>query len=88
MDVNNHPLRSKFYPRWKREQTLLEEFIYKCWDPTPPYTHISGLSLIDGGYKLPEIEVVHMSMLPFAKSPGDHRSLIINIPTCSLLGDF
>jgi hypothetical protein len=33
---------------------------------TPPYTHILGLLPIDEGYKLPEIEIVHMSMLPFA----------------------
>jgi hypothetical protein len=42
MDVNDHPLKSKFYQRLKREQTELEEFTHKCWGPTPPYTHISG----------------------------------------------
>jgi hypothetical protein len=37
----------------------------------PPCTHISGSLPIDEGYKLPEIEIVHMSMLPFAESPGE-----------------
>jgi hypothetical protein len=88
MDVNDHPLKSKFYQRLKREQTELEEFTHKCWGPTPPYTHISGLSPINGGYKSPEIEIVQLGLLLFAESPGDHRSFIINVSTCSLLGDF
>jgi hypothetical protein len=88
MDVNNHPLNSKFYQRLQREQTGLEEFTHKCWGPTPPYTHISGSSPIDGGYKSPEIEIVNLGMLSFAESPGDHRSFIINISTRSLLGEF
>jgi hypothetical protein len=73
MDVNNHPLNSKFYQRLQREQTGLEEFTHKCWGPTPPYTHISGSSPIDGGYKSPEIEIVNLGRLSFAESPGDHR---------------
>ncbi len=31
MDVNDHPLNSKFYQRLQREQTSLEEFTRKCW---------------------------------------------------------
>jgi hypothetical protein len=69
------------------DQQELEKFTHKCWGLTPPYTHISGSSPIDGGYKSPEIEIVHMIMLPFAKSLGDHRSLIISISTRSLIGD-
>jgi hypothetical protein len=88
MDVNDHPLNSKFYQRLQREQTGLEEFTHKCWGPTPPYTHISGLSPIDGGYKPREIEIVNLGMLSFAESPGDHRLFIINISTRSLLGEF
>jgi hypothetical protein len=64
MDVNDNPLTSRFY---------------KCWGPTPPYTHISGSS---------PIEIVNLGMLTFAESPGDHRSLIIDISTRSLLGEF
>ncbi len=66
----------------------LEEFTHKCWGPTPPYTHIRGKYPIDGGYKSSEIEIVNLGMLTFAESPGDHRSFIINILTCSLLREF
>jgi hypothetical protein len=60
----------------------------KCWGPTPPYTHISGLFPIDGKYKSPETKIVNLGMLSFTESPGDHRSFIIDISTCSLLGKF
>ncbi len=88
MDVNDHPLKNNFYQRLKREQTELEEFTHKCRGPMPPYTHLSGSSLIDGGYKSPEIEIVQLGMPLFAENPGDHRSFIINISIRSLLGDF
>jgi hypothetical protein len=88
MDVNDHPLTSKFYQQLQKEQTALEEFTHKCWGPIPPYTHISGSSPIDGGYKSSEIEIVNLGMLTFAESPGDHRSFIINISTRSLFGEF
>ena len=88
MDVNDHPLTSKFYQQLQKEQTGFEEFTHKCWGPTPPYTHISGLTPIDGGYKSSEIEIVNLGMLTFAESPGDHRSFIIDILTRSLFGEF
>jgi hypothetical protein len=88
MDVNDDPLTSRFYQQIQKEQMGLEEFTHKCWGPTPPYTHISGSSPIDVGYKSSEIEIVHLGMLTFAESPGNHRSFIIDISTRSLLGEF
>ena len=90
MDMNDHPLTSKFYQQLQEEQTGLEEFTHKCWGTTPPYTHISGSSPIDGGYKSSKIEIVNLGMLTFVESPGDHshRSFIIDISTRSLFGEF
>jgi hypothetical protein len=88
MDVNDHPLKSNFYQRLKREQTDLEEIHPQMLGSHAPYTHISGLSPINGGYKSPEIEIVQLGMLLFAEIPGDHRSFIINVSTRLLLGDF
>jgi len=81
-------LSSSKQQQLQKEQMGLEEFTHKCWGPTPPYTHISGSSPIDGGYKSSEIEIVTLGMLTFAESPGDHRSFIIDISTGSLLGEF
>jgi len=86
MDVNNHPITSKFYQQLQEEQMGLEEFTHKCWGSTPPYMHISGSTPIDGGYKSSEIKIVNLGMLAFAEIPGDHRSFIIDISTCSLFG--
>jgi len=41
-----------------------------------------------GGYKSSEIEIVNLGMLTFAESPGDHRSLIIDVLMRSLFGEF
>ncbi len=88
MDINDHPLQNKFYTTLKEQTTNMEEFTHKCWGPKEPYTHHSGKSPINGGYKSPEVEIVNLSMLNFAESPGNYRSLLFDISTCSLLGKF
>jgi hypothetical protein len=66
----------------------MEEFSHRCWGPKEPYTHHLGKSPIDGGYKSPEVEIVNIAMLNFAESPGNHRSLLFDITTRSLLSKF
>jgi hypothetical protein len=88
MDVNGHPLKNNFYSALQERQTDMEEFSHKCWGLSEPYTHHSGKSPIDGGYKTPELEIVNLAMLNFAESPGDHRSLIFDVSTRSILGKF
>jgi hypothetical protein len=63
-------------------------FSHKSWGPMPPYTHVKGTHPIDGGYISAEVEVVNLLMLNFTDSPSDHRLLILNISTKSLLGKF
>jgi hypothetical protein len=86
MDINNHPLQKKFYKKLNDQNTDMEEFTHKCWGPKEPYTHHSNKSPIDGGFKLPEVEIVNLAMLTFAESPGDHRSFILDKSARSLLG--
>jgi hypothetical protein len=88
MDVNNHPLGNKSYSLLKEQNTYMEEFSHKCWGPKEPYTHHSEKSPMDGGYKSLEVEIVNLSMLNFAESPGNHRSLLFDISAHSLLGKF
>jgi hypothetical protein len=66
----------------------MEEFSHKCWGLKEPYTYHLGKFPINGGYKSPEVEIVNLNMLNFAESSGDHRSLLFNISTRSLLGKF
>jgi hypothetical protein len=88
MDLNGHPLHNNLYNQLRECRTEMEEFSHKCWGPKAPDTHPADNSLIDGAYKSPEREIVNLSMLTFAESPGDHRSLCFDIPTRSLLGNF
>jgi hypothetical protein len=88
MDANKHVLKGKFNKVLTRSGLDMEEFTHKCWGPNQPYTHINGSIPINGGYKLSEIEVLNVCMLPFLDSPGDHRAFIIDISTRLLLGEF
>jgi hypothetical protein len=47
-----------------------------------------GQISIQCGYKLLEVEIVNLSLLNFVESPGNHRSLLFDISTGSLLGKF
>jgi hypothetical protein len=62
------------------------EFTHKCWGPMEFYTHHSGKSPIDGGYKAPEVEIINLAMVTFAESPGDHQLFILDVSTQSLVG--
>jgi hypothetical protein len=86
MDINNHPLQNKFYTKLQEQNTELEEFTHKCWGPNEPYTHHSGKTPINGGYKTLEVKIVNLAMLTFAESPGDHQSFVLDVSTQSLLG--
>jgi hypothetical protein len=88
MDANEHVLMGRFNRGISRAGLDLEEFTHKCWGASQPHTHINGSIPINGGYKSPEIVVLNVCMLPFLDSPGDHRALIIDISTRSLLGEF
>ena len=79
MDVNADPLKNNLYKNIGGGPEGMQEFSHTCWGPTLPHTHARGSGPIDGGYKSPEIEIVNLSMLTFADSPGDHRSLILDI---------
>jgi hypothetical protein len=88
MDANEHILKKKFNMALTRTGLDMEEFTHKCWGPNQPYMHINGSIPISGGYKLSEIEVLNVFMLPFLDSPGNHQAFIIDISTRLLLGEF
>ena len=73
INLNGHLLHNNFHRQLKERQTEIEEFSHKCGGKKAPYTHHAGSSPIDGAYKFPEIEIVNLSLLTFAESPGDHR---------------
>jgi hypothetical protein len=86
MDINDHPLQNKFYTKLQEQNTELEDFTHKCWGPNEPYTHHSGKTPIDSGYKTLEVKTVNLAILTFVESPGDHQSFVPDVSTRSLLG--
>ena len=88
MDVNGDPLRNNLYKSIGARSDGMEEFSHKCWGDEPPRTHARGSGPIDGGYMTPEIEILNLSMLNFVDSPGDHRSLLFDVSTRSMLGEY
>ena len=87
IDVNGNPLINNLYKKIGRGSDGMEEFSHRCWGNTPPKTHVRGSAPIDGGYISPEIEITNLCMLNFVDSPGDHRSLLLDVSTRSMLGE-
>ena len=87
MDVNGDPLRNNLYKSIQEGADGMEEFSHKCWGSKPPRTHARGSGPRDGGYISSELEILNLSMLNFVDSPGDHRSLLLDVSTKSMLGE-
>ena len=71
-----------------QEGLEMEEFTHKYWGDTEPNTHISGTRAIDRAYRTKDVEVAYFLLCSFVESPGDHRTLLIDITTRSMLGEF
>jgi hypothetical protein len=87
MDLNGNHLINGLYDKIGRGSDGMEEFTHRCWGRTPPNTHSRGSVPIDGGYISPEIEIINLSMLNFVDSPDNHRSLLLDVSTSSMLGE-
>jgi len=90
MDINGDPLRNNLYKSIKAGSDGMEEFTHKCWGSEPPRTHARGSAPIDGGYisPEPELEILNLCMLNYVDCPGDHRSLLLDVITRSMIGEF
>ena len=51
-----------------------------------PATHIRGSSQIDGFWATPDITVDEGRYMPFGIGVGDHRILVIDVPSGILIG--
>ena len=85
MDFNEQVLRGKL-PKLL-QQAGLEEVSHTRWGGSEPKTFARGSQPIDGIYISQELEVMSIMILPFDKSIGDHRSMIIDISTRSTVGE-
>ncbi len=79
IDANDHILNSKI----SRSLTECDTF----WPPNEaPHTHIAGSSPIDGIFCSPDLDCCNLISLLFHESIGDHRSMIVELSSLSVLG--
>ena len=75
--------------RLLEDETLgLEEATNKVWGNKPPNTYVRGSDPIDYVLHTNDIEVQLLRMNSFAESVGDHRTVILDVTTQSMIGEY
>ncbi len=87
LDANKHVTKGKLFLMIAADGIHIEEFSHIFLGKLQPHTFLNGTILIDGAYKLCNVEVVNFAMLPFSMSPGNHRILMLNVTTCLMVGE-
>ena len=88
MDANEHVLNGTLCRRLREEDLVLdlEEISQKVWGGQEINTHIDGSKPIDGVWVSCSLEIGGCLILPFSQSVGDHRSMLFEVTSRSLLG--
>ena len=86
MDANEHVLTGSFTS--KLQEIGLLEISHRCWGDVEPNTFTRGSKPIDGVWASAELEIGGFKILPFSESVGDHRTMIFDVSTRSLIGEF
>jgi len=90
MDANDHVIRGHL-ARWLTDHETgldLVEISHKAWGDTEPNTHVDGSQPIDGVWASRSLEIGGFKILSFGESVGDHRTMIFDVSTRSLIGVF
>ena len=89
MDANEHVLRGPLAKRFQAQDIELTEATHTFWPSnTEPNTHIDGKLPIDGIFVTPDVDVTNFLSLSFHESIGDHRTMIIEVTTSSVIGRY
>ncbi len=64
----------------------LREATHTSWGHNEPNTHVSGSIPIDRVYHSSSLEITSTMMLSFHEGVGNHRTMLVDITTRSLLG--
>ena len=86
LDMNDHVLRGQLAVRLRDELGLIE-VTASHWGKVEPNTHIDGTDPIDTWWVSDDIEVTGVKMLSFHQSVGDHRTILIEASTRSMIGE-
>jgi hypothetical protein len=87
IDSNEHIVTGPLSRRLTHASIGLSEITHKFWmHGQEPNTHFRGSQPIDGIYVSPEIEVGSFLSLSFHEGVGDHRTMIVDFSTASMIG--
>ena len=86
MDANEHVLTGSFTSKLKEIGLL--EISHRCWGDEEPNTFTGGSKPIDGVWASVELEIGGFKLLPFSESVGNHCTMIFDVSTRSLIGEF
>ena len=90
MDANEHILSGTIGKMLTEEENGLDlvELSHKSWREVEPNTYIDGTRPIDGVWASDSLEIGGFKMLSFGESVGDHRTMIFDVSSRSLIGKF
>lgn len=89
MDANEHIIKGPLSKRLRADDIELHEMGSKYWPRNmEPRTYVDGSIPIDGIFCTPDIDVTNFLALSFHESVGDHRTLIIELSTASVIGRY
>ena len=89
MDVNEHVINGKFMRRLMEDSMLdLVEETHRHWEEEPAHTYINGKDPIDCGLRTKDVEITGFLMQPYSRSVGDHRTIILDATTLSMVGSY
>lgn len=86
MDANEHVLTGRMCRQLCSEGIDLHEITKSHVGSLCPNTYIDGSQPIDGVWATPDLTITGVKWLPFAESPGDHRSCIFEFTALSAIG--
>jgi hypothetical protein len=83
MDMNEHIISGSLAQ--ELQWLDLVEATNEVWQDEEPHTLVFGRSPIDGVYHTIDLEVAGVILLSFHKSMGNHRTILVDITTCSAI---
>jgi len=87
-DINDKVATGTFKTRLESQAEGLKEVTHKWLGNKNFSTHINGSYQIDGAFMSEGIELTNVCFLDFNSSPGDHRAMILDISSRSMIGEY
>ena len=85
-DINDNAIMGELSVKLAAEGIELSKVSSPYWSGVHPASHVNGRDFIVLVAKSKGLEVTQLLILPHFCSVGDHRSWVVELTTCSVLG--